>query len=925
MTTILIYSQGGIILSYQPKSYRKFLAGSVSAAMVASTFAAVAPADVQQADAAESFSDVSSDYWASGSIQRLAEEGIINGYSDGTYGPGEEISRGQVAELLVNAFDLEVDQNAESSFEDLNDDSYSTPFAEAVAEAGYIKGRQDNTHFAAGMDLSRQQLATILVRAFELEPKEGAEANVADIDDVNESHKENVKILAQYDITNTSDGSFRPSETVNRAQFAVFLERAMEVSQGEESTDVANAEAVNRSTVEVSFNSNLEEDVSAEDFTFDPEIAVTEVETISPEESEASESAEGTVVRLTTEEQEAEESYSLSYKGEATGQTVTGVNAGVMVDDVSVLSTSSFEVNLDETLDEDLDESEVEELLDVSVTNNDDEETNVDITNLTISEDRESITVEHADNDLEGTAGTLHVNGFESDFDYEDIEVESVEGTTEQIRENEEQQLEFTVNGIRDLSVEQLEDAGYDVEFLYSSNEAPFDSDEAQDEGIINGEETDSSFRYAVSITDEDGNEVTSEEVSVDVNADSDVTEVTEVGLFDGDDRYENDYVTTANEGNTIEAVTGLNSFGEEVEADEEIESVTSSDVAVAYYNDGLQVNGEGEVTLSVKFKGIEDPVEMDLEVVEDQEISSVEENNTTQRYTTNAENDTFTVVDQYGEQWEEDEENPESIDYTITDEEGEVVQEDSATINDGTVNIDYPDNLEGEYELNFTYNDEDIASTTLEFVELDVTEVDEFNLSAEPESVDLADAHDDSNGDFYENHEDLEISVTSDAMFDGADLSEDEVEEALTSLNESGQLQVRTSDEDIATVADGEETDVSAAEALNFEVNGESEGTATVYLEHVEGDFTTTLAQVEVEVENTISQIENLELAEGVEALEIQNDGGWDVNQLSSSDADLQDYMIDNVDFSSNDGQAVITLKEIYGGETFVVDAEEA
>ncbi|MGY4688458.1 S-layer homology domain-containing protein [Salibacterium sp. K-3] len=250
-------------MAYQPKSYRRFLASSVSAAVVASAAAAV-PADVQQADAAESFSDVSNDYWASESIQRLADEGIINGYPDGTYGPGEEINRGQVAELLVNAFDLEVNQDAETSYDDLTDESYYTPFAEAVTEAGYITGRQDGTQFAAGMDLSREQMATILVRAFDLEAKEDSDAEVADLDEANASHQENIEILAQYEITSTENNMFRPKETVNRAQFATFLDRALEV---QEPLEIANVDALTDDghVLEVSFTRPYREDIDPSD------------------------------------------------------------------------------------------------------------------------------------------------------------------------------------------------------------------------------------------------------------------------------------------------------------------------------------------------------------------------------------------------------------------------------------------------------------------------------------------------------------------------------------------------------------------------------------------------------------------------------------------------------------------------------------
>ncbi|MGY4688525.1 S-layer homology domain-containing protein [Salibacterium sp. K-3] len=225
-------------MAYQPKSYRRFLASSVSAAVVASA-AATVPADVQQADAAESFSDVSNDYWASQAIQNLTDEGIINGYPDETFAPGEDINRGQVAELLVKAFDLNVNEDAASSYDDLINESYHTPYAEAVTDAGFLQGREDGTMFAAGMDLTREQMATILVRAFDLVEMSGSDAEVADIDEANASHQENIQILADYGITSTEDNMFRPKETVTRAQFATFLDRALndeEIGGGDGST-----------------------------------------------------------------------------------------------------------------------------------------------------------------------------------------------------------------------------------------------------------------------------------------------------------------------------------------------------------------------------------------------------------------------------------------------------------------------------------------------------------------------------------------------------------------------------------------------------------------------------------------------------------------------------------------------------------------
>ncbi|SFE59285.1 S-layer homology domain-containing protein [Alteribacillus iranensis] len=931
-------------MAYQPKSYRKFLAGSVSAAMVATTFGAVAPVNTQTTEAAESFSDVPDEYWASGSIQRLADEGIIHGYSDGTYRPSNTIVRGQVAAMLVAAFDLPTDDNAEPPFEDLNPESYFTPYAAAVKEAGLIRGREDNTIFAAGMDLPRQQMATILVRAFDLEPIEGAEADVTDLDEAHESHRENIKILAQHNITNTADGQFRPSETVTRAQFAVFLDRAMELKEEEDdqTANLQTATAVDNTTVEVAFSRAIDE-VNAEHFTFDPELDVEDAEIIAPEDSSANQNAEGTVVRLTTEEQDADETYQLTYGDESV--EVTAPESAFTVAGIDPVNTTSFDIELEEELADDLDEEDVAELLDITL-RSDDDETDIDATDITINEDRDTITVEHADNDLEGTSGILDVNGYEYEFDYETIEVESVEATTETIRQAEDQELGFTVNGFRNVSVEALEEAGYDVEFLFNESGGVFD--DAKDTGVIDAsnllrdeDDEDSvieEFRYAVQITDEDGNEVTSDEQTVNVHGETEAAEVTDVAFFTGDDQWENDYVTNANEGAKIQAVAGTNAFGEDLDEDTlnglTVESVTSSDLSVAYYDteDGLQVVGEGTTTFTVTFDGVEEPVEFEVEVVEDQEIDAIAEADTTRNYTTNAVTDTFTVIDQYGEPYGEGEE----ISYTLTNENGEDVTPDdnTAEINsEGKVEVSFPSEVEpGEYTLEFSQGDNELGSVTLEFLELNADEVDEFTLSSTPETVDLADAL--SDGEIVYTHDDLEFSITAGGEYEGATLNQTDLEEALNSID--GDLQLRTSDESVASLAEDEEQDVATelevSEVLDgLEAYGRSEGTATLYLEEVEGDFVTTLAQVEVEVESTIPEINDITLADDVDSLELSayedanGNKRWNIESLSdlvSDDVELESNMIEEVIYSENDEKALIRVTDVYGGQSFEVDA---
>ncbi|PZR98697.1 MAG: hypothetical protein DLM69_08360, partial [Candidatus Chloroheliales bacterium] len=49
------------------------------------------------------FSDVPSSYWAYAPIETAVARGIINGYGDGRFGPGDNSSRDQLARIIYNS------------------------------------------------------------------------------------------------------------------------------------------------------------------------------------------------------------------------------------------------------------------------------------------------------------------------------------------------------------------------------------------------------------------------------------------------------------------------------------------------------------------------------------------------------------------------------------------------------------------------------------------------------------------------------------------------------------------------------------------------------------------------------------------------------------------------------------------------------
>ncbi|WP_106496178.1 SH3 domain-containing protein [Lentibacillus sp. Marseille-P4043] len=171
------------------------------------------------------FSDVKKEKSHYKTIMELTEAGIINGYNNGTFGINDDLQRRHGAVLLYNALGLTTPNNVEDILDKYYDDvNMDNEYAGQIAAVTPNIFKGNNSSFNPTADLTREQMATTIVKAFGLQDK-GTNPGI-NLSNVSASHKNNVKILAQYYITNQYD-DFRPSEIVTRGQFATFLYNAL--------------------------------------------------------------------------------------------------------------------------------------------------------------------------------------------------------------------------------------------------------------------------------------------------------------------------------------------------------------------------------------------------------------------------------------------------------------------------------------------------------------------------------------------------------------------------------------------------------------------------------------------------------------------------------------------------------------------------
>jgi|GEM_PF-1956899 len=240
-------------MAYQPKSYRKFLAGSVSAALVAT---AVAPT----AGFAASFTDVNQNDSHAEAINALVEAGYIKGYQDGTFKPYNNVTRGQVAKIfariLVDAgFEVPTDLNAFTDVPVNHPDQELVKAAAIVKAAGVMTGSEGKLN--PTQNVTRQQMAKVIVETFGLELPEGHVSKITDLDQADAWAREYIQILEANGVTNVTE--FKPKSNVTRAQFASFTYRALNVEAPAE-VKVESVQVIDVNKVEVKFNKAVDTD-----------------------------------------------------------------------------------------------------------------------------------------------------------------------------------------------------------------------------------------------------------------------------------------------------------------------------------------------------------------------------------------------------------------------------------------------------------------------------------------------------------------------------------------------------------------------------------------------------------------------------------------------------------------------------------------
>ena len=161
---------------------------------------------------------------------KLSSMKIINGYEDGRFGPEDQITRGQAAAIVNRVLNKE-SQNT-NVFKDVPAGSRFAKDIAAIKEQGIIQGFDDGT-FRPNDYMTRAEMAVIVGRAFNLQDTKMsmASSNYSDIDPSYWAH-DAIVTLSHIDRTSLFDGDrYYPSNLATRAFFTTAIYNSMNATK----------------------------------------------------------------------------------------------------------------------------------------------------------------------------------------------------------------------------------------------------------------------------------------------------------------------------------------------------------------------------------------------------------------------------------------------------------------------------------------------------------------------------------------------------------------------------------------------------------------------------------------------------------------------------------------------------------------------
>jgi hypothetical protein len=169
---------------------------------------------------------VPDDYWAHDYIETLYCRGIVSGYLDQTFRPGNGASRVQLAKMVVLTEGWPLQHPESPTFTDVSELAWGYEYVETAFAHSIIAGYADGT-FRPSNPVTRGQFTKILVLAEGWTLEDPPTATFTDVPRGSAFFPYVETALSHNLISGYADHTFRPGNGVTRAQLCKMLVQAL--------------------------------------------------------------------------------------------------------------------------------------------------------------------------------------------------------------------------------------------------------------------------------------------------------------------------------------------------------------------------------------------------------------------------------------------------------------------------------------------------------------------------------------------------------------------------------------------------------------------------------------------------------------------------------------------------------------------------
>ena len=172
----------------------------------------------------KSFDDIEN-HWSKDYVKSMVAKHVIDGFEDGTYRPEDKLTRAQFAKLLVEALELDMAVD-KGNFEDVGAGHWAKDYIETARQQGIIQGYGDGT-FKPEQFINRSEMATTITNALKLDKNISSTVlgQFRDSLEIPSWAVEYVVPVVAEGLLVGSDGILNPLGNVTRAEAATVIYR----------------------------------------------------------------------------------------------------------------------------------------------------------------------------------------------------------------------------------------------------------------------------------------------------------------------------------------------------------------------------------------------------------------------------------------------------------------------------------------------------------------------------------------------------------------------------------------------------------------------------------------------------------------------------------------------------------------------------